>query len=199
MKMALLEASDPEQPIVEAVRQGDRKAFEELMRRHNGWIRGVVYGVLGERDGLDDVVQQVWTAVWRRIAELRDAGRWRPWVYRLSRNAALDAGRDATRRRRRNAALPGEPPTSASTTPDAELVGSEQHREVLNAIQELPVLYREPFVLRHLQGWSYRQIAEVMDMPVDSVETRLVRARRMLRESLKEKLGLGNGTSSETR
>ena len=57
------------------------------------------------------------------------------------------------------------------------------------AIQALPALYREPFVLRHVNVWSYRQIAEMMNMPVDSVETRLVRARRFLRESLKGKVG----------
>ncbi len=61
--------------------------------------------------------------------------------------------------------------------------------EVLKAIQALPALYREPFVLRHLQGWTYKEIAEVMDMRVDSVETRLVRARRFLRETLKDKIG----------
>ena len=59
---------------------------------------------------------------------------------------------------------------------------------MLAAIQSLPALYREPFVLRHLSGWSYAEIAEVMGMPVDSVETRLVRARRLLRASLKDKV-----------
>ena len=52
----------------------------------------------------------------------------------------------------------------------------------------MPVLYREPFVLRHVSGWSYKEIAAVLDLAVDSVETRLVRARRFLRESLKDKV-----------
>ena len=77
---------------------------------------------------------------------------------------------------------------SSDQTPDGTLVSDEQHGEVLNAILALPALYREPFVLRHLNGWTYREIADVMGMPVDSVETRLVRARRLLRESLKDKL-----------
>jgi RNA polymerase sigma-70 factor, ECF subfamily len=51
-------------------------------------------------------------------------------------------------------------------------------------------LYREPFVLRHMNGWNYQQIAEAMEMPVDSIETRLVRARRLLRDALKDKLSL---------
>jgi RNA polymerase sigma-70 factor (ECF subfamily) len=59
---------------------------------------------------------------------------------------------------------------------------------VIEAIKALPALYREPFVLRHVQDWSYRQIAETMGIPVDTVETRLVRARRHLRAALDGKV-----------
>ncbi len=197
MPMARHEPCDAEEPVVEAIRGGDRYAFAEFVRRHNGWVRGAIYGVLGERDRVDDVAQQVWTAVWQRIEELRDARRWRPWLYRLARNAAIDAGRDVSRRRdgmQRLRSESGEPRGSSSPqppsakTPDRELAGREQHEEVLAAIQALPPLYREPFVLRHLNGWTYNRIAELMGMPVDSVETRLVRARRLLRECLRDAL-----------
>lgn len=187
--MAERESFDAELPVIEAVRAGDRFAFGELVRRHDRWIRGVVFGVLGGRDGLDDVVQQAWTLAWQRIGELRDSSRWRPWLYRLARNAAIDAGRDATRRRSRFQALGSE--TSASDAvraSEGNPPGLDQYGEALAAVQGLPALYREPFVLRHLSGWSYAEIADVMGMPVDSVETRLVRARRLLRESLKGKV-----------
>ncbi len=189
MAMALAEEYDPDHPVIEAVRGGDPCAFEELVRRHGRWVRSVVFGVLGRADGVDDVTQHVWSNVWQRIGELRDPARWRPWLYRMARNAALDAGREATRRRGRMQRLVGDYPHRSGSTDSAEaVVCKEQHGAVLNAIQELPALYREPFVLKHVNGWSYREIAEVMDMPVDSVETRLVRARRMLREALKGKL-----------
>ena len=73
-------------------------------------------------------------------------------------------------------------------TPEAEVIGGEREQAMVAAIQALPALYREPFVLRHLTGWNYQQIAELLEMPTDSVETRLVRARRFLRELLKDKL-----------
>lgn len=183
------ESFDDEAPVIEAIQSGDRFAFAELLRRHDGWVRGVVYSVLGNRDGLDDVAQQVWTAAWQRIGELRETKKWRSWLYRLTRNAAIDAGRDATRRRKRSAALMAEVSVPArSKSPEADVVSEERHREVLAAIQALPALYREPFVMRHLNGWSYRDISDAMGMPVDTVETRLVRARRFLRESLKDKV-----------
>lgn len=189
MAMTQLENDDAETPVIQAVQTGDRFAFGELVRRHNGWVRGVVYGVLGDRDGVEDVTQQVWSTAWQQIGKLRDVRRWRPWLYRLARNAAIDAGRASTRRNSRLQALPADVAgDGASGKPDAGVSGAELHGQVLTAIQSLPALYREPFVMRHLNGWSYREIADVMGMPVDSVETRLVRARRFLRESLKDRV-----------
>ena len=180
---------DPEETVVEAIRQGDRFAFSELVGRHGQWVRGVVFGVLGDPDRTDDVTQQVWFLFWQRVGELRDVSRWRPWLYRLARNAALDDGRGVSRRRKNTQNWQNDEsrPVRAAAA-DASLDKDERHAAVLAAIQSLPALYREPFVLRHLNGWSYRQIADVMEMPADSVETRLVRARRLLRESLQEKL-----------
>ena len=121
--------------------------------------------------------------------DLRDAAQWRPWLYRLARNAAVDAGREKTRRRRlteqATEIATRVPPVAA---PVGQLVARERHRAVLQAIQGLPALYREPFVLRHLENWSYQRIADVMGMPTATVETRLVRARQLLREALSGKV-----------
>ncbi|MFQ5590026.1 MAG: RNA polymerase sigma factor [Phycisphaerae bacterium] len=187
--MALAAGYEPDEPVIEAIRRRDENALSELMHRHGRWVRGVIFGVLGDVDRVDDVAQQVWTTVWCRAGELRDGRRWRAWLYRLTHNAALDAGRETGRRRTHAGALrrvrTGEP----GSAPVGQVAGDEQHQYVMSAIQALPPLYREPFVLRHMQGWTYRQIAEVMGVRPSSVETRLVRARRLLREALKDKMG----------
>lgn len=195
MTVALSDECDPEQPVVEAIRGGDRFAFAEFVRRQNRFVRATVTGVLGMSDRVDDVCQQVWAAVWQRADKLKDTARWRPWLYRLARNAAIDAGRDVTRRKSYARQARAEPaavtrPAAAgqSVDPGGALLDGERHETVLRAIRGLPALYREPLVLRHIHDWSYRQIAEVMGLPVDSVETRLVRARRMLRETLKDQI-----------
>jgi len=173
-------------PVVEAAQQGDRHAFAELHHRQDRWVRGVVLGVLGDRDRVDDVSQQIWTSVWQRIGDLRDPGRWRSWLYRMARNAAVDAGRSATRRRETSSTAAIDPDDRA--TPVTVAVTRERDEAVYDAIASLPPLYREPFVLKHVENWSYRRIAEVMELPIDTVETRLVRARRLLREALSTKL-----------
>lgn len=189
MAMALAHEFDREAPVIEAIRGGDRCAFAEFVRRHNDWVRGVIFGVLGRADALDDVAQQVWTAVWQRIGELRSMQSWRSWVYRLARNAAVDAGREVSRQRARLKVVAAEATKNCGASAEAPLINEERQREVLAAIGGLPPLYREPFVLRHMNGWNYQQIAEAMEMPVDSIETRLVRARLLLRDALKDKMG----------
>jgi RNA polymerase sigma-70 factor (ECF subfamily) len=176
---------DSELPFIEAILDGDRCAFEDFVRRQHRWVRGVIFGVLGDTDRVDDVLQVVWANVWNQATTLTDPRRWRTWLYRLARNAAVDAGREITRRRHLTR---GFLEASRVGTLRAGQPDSEQQEMVLQTIRALPALYREPFVLRHLEGWSYRQIAEVLEMPIDTVETRLVRARRHLREALKDRL-----------
>jgi RNA polymerase sigma-70 factor (ECF subfamily) len=182
--MPLADEFDAEEPVIEAIRGGDRYAFQELMQRQGRWVRGVVFGILGRPDLVDDVCQQIWTAVWQRVGELRDVRSWRSWLYRLAHNLAIDAGRDSTRRRTHvRGAAANVSDAVRDATADRAMIGEERQR-VMAAVQGLPAIYREPFVLRHLNDWSYRQIADVMGLPVDSVETRLVRARRLLRDAL---------------
>lgn len=192
MAMALADEYDADLPVVEALQQGDPYALDELMRRHGSWVRGVAYGILGDPSRVDDVCQQAWTAVWEQARRLREPSRWKAWVYRLVHNAAIDAGRDKRRTRRTvqelaESALADRPPWGPSR-PDEVLSGAEQRNAMREAIRSLPAIYREPLVLRHIEGWSYRRIAEVMKLPVDTVETRLVRARRLLREMLRGKM-----------
>ncbi len=176
--------------LVAEARQGDRSAADRLIREHDRWVRSIVYSVTGRVDLVDDVAQQVWTRVWQRLDTLRDPRRLKPWLYNITRNASIDAG---IARKRRPAALslePGLEPAAvrADVNPVGSAIASETHRKLLEAVQSLPALYREPFVLRHLEDWSYAQIGEVLALSVETVETRLVRARRLLRETLKGKV-----------
>lgn len=177
---------DPEAPVIEAIQRGDPHALAELNDRQGRWVRGVVFGVTGRLDEVDDVAQRVWLRVWREARRLKDPARWRPWLYRIARNAATDALRGRRRGRRLLGTLAERARLRPrhQSPPDRGLIEDERHRLVLEAVAALPALYREPFVLKHLEEWSYQEIAEALGLPKDTVETRLVRARRLLRERL---------------
>jgi len=185
---------DPHRLVIQAIQAGDAHAMDEFVRAQGRWVRAVVFGVVGRADDLDDICQRVWIQVWRECRRLDDTSRWRAWLYRIARNASTDALRSGQRRKRLQGA-PGSGsemlegvPAGASSRPDQALLASEQEQVLMEAIASLPELYREPFVLKHVEGWSYAEIGEVLGLPNDTVETRLVRARRLLREKLSGKV-----------
>jgi RNA polymerase sigma-70 factor (ECF subfamily) len=191
MMTAVIDPQMAGQLVINA-RDGDRKAAERLVREHERWIRGVIYGVSGRPDLIDDIAQQVWTQAWQRLDSLRDPNRLRPWLYNIARNAAIDAC-VARKKRSSSASLDAENTAEPSAdersaSPVGRVIADETQRRLMDAVQGLPAIYREPFVLRHLEDWTYARIGEVLGLSLETVETRLVRARRMLRETLKGKV-----------
>lgn len=175
---------------VAEAQQGSRLAADQLIREHEAWVRSAIYAVTGRPDLVDDIAQQVWVRVWERLGTLDDPGRLRAWLYTVARNLALDVSQSVRRQRDVVGRLDGETDYGdrRQRTPDRTAAGAELERTLLQAVQALPALYREPFVLRHLENWSYAEIGEVLGLPAESVETRLVRARRLLREMLEGKV-----------
>ena len=176
--------------VVADARRGDRAAADRLVRENAAWIRSVIFAVTGRADGVDDIAQQVWARAWEQLDTLEDPSRLRSWLYSIARNAALDANEAGRRQRQAQKELSEHAATPRETSPVLRLAADELRTHVLEAIRALPVIYREPFVLRHVEDWSYAEIAAVLGLPIDSVETRLVRARRLLREWLQGKVEL---------
>ncbi len=175
---------------VTAAQQGNRTAADQLVRDHEAWVRSAIYGVTGRPDLVDDIAQQVWARVWERLSTLQRPTRLRAWLYSIARNAAIDLSIAHRRQRDRCVRLDDRTANQAVDQRPARpaAMDAETQQTLLQAVQALPAIYREPFVLRHLEDWSYAQIGEVLELPVDTVETRLVRARRLLRENLAGKV-----------
>ena len=186
MQEVLHGVNDTEPALFEAVGKGDARALGELVVRHDRWVRGVVYSVVKNVDQVDDITQEIWLSVWQRAGLVDDRTKWQSWLSRLAKNVAIDT----VRRRKswlrcverfKSAARAGR---RRSTTPSAHLAAREKHQDILEKIEELPEIYRQVFILRHLEDWSYGRIAEVLSLPVATVETRLVRARKLLRQRI---------------
>lgn len=188
MAIALPQEVDQDQDLLEAIASGDAQALTEFIGRNERWVRGVVYAAISDPNVLDDVMQKIWLSVWQRLTTLEDMRRWRHWLYRMARNAAIDFGRKKQRRRnlfqRVTHEVRGGAGPRGEIQPVRQLAVREEHQRVLDAVHAMPAIYKEPFVLRHLEGWSYKRIAQTLELPVDTVGTRLVRARRLLQETL---------------
>src|SRR5215813_7759112 len=106
--MMAAELEDRDQALIAEAQSGHRSALDLFVRRNERWLRGVIYSTLGHSAGIDDVLQQVWTNVCQQLGTLTNRERWRGWLYRLTRNAAIDFGQSTRRREKRSRPLAEE-------------------------------------------------------------------------------------------
>jgi len=166
------------------VRTEAEAALAELIDRHDRWLRGVVYAVLGSGDEVDDVLQHVWHTVWRKRSDLGDVANARHWLYRVGRRAAIDAWRSRKRRRRLGQSDEFADRADPAPPADAQAHWKEQLARTVRVVNGLPEKYRTVLALRAWGQLSYAEIARVLGLRVATVETRLVRARRLLRDRI---------------
>jgi RNA polymerase sigma-70 factor (ECF subfamily) len=167
---------------IERARRGDAAALGELWRAHRDWVAAVLFVHAPRRDDLEDLLQEVALALVARIGDLASPGAFRAWLRAIALNTARSAGR-RVRARPRLAPLPD---IDALPDPDAErrarsMAAGAAVAAVMDTLAHLPLELREPLVLRCVHGLSQRAIAAALEVPETTVETRLARARRLLR------------------
>lgn len=163
----------------------DESALAEVIAAYGERITAVVAGVLRDRSAVDDVVQATFTKAWFRIASFKGDASLYTWLYRVAVNAA----KDYVKARSRRPLTPLDDTIAARIPADAPptLEGLERRElrlRVRAAVASLPERYRTVLALRELEGLTYQQIAEVLDLSLGTVESRLFRARRRLQAVL---------------
>lgn len=164
-----------------AAESNARKEFEQLFRTHYAALVTFTAGMVGSADAAEDLVQEVFIAVWRRRAELAPAAVSRAYLYKAARHRALNALRHD---RIARAASDSSEPTLAVASAEDDLVQGEVETAVRAAIARLPERARLMFTLSRDEGLTYAEIATVTGVSVKTVETQMGRALRALRESL---------------
>ena len=185
MQLPTIDRSASDDGLLASLSRGDEQTLAELMRRHEASLRGAVFCVLGTCDDLDDVLQHVWSAVWRKRREMPGIRKFRTWLYCIARRAAVDARRQRTRRMRLRRELADRQRHLARPGPGVGQGAEQQYERTLRALGELPEKYRSVLVLKVWHEMSYRDIAETLNLPVKTVETRLLRAHKRLRAKLR--------------
>lgn len=173
--------------LVERATSGNGEAVQQLWQSHRRWVAAIVLAHMPREADLDDLLQDIAATFVRSVQELRTPGALRPWLRTVAINAARAEGRKKTRRRHaletQAANDPGtfnrdETPDLTASTPD----DADEAQWLLNLIAEMPESYREPLVLRCVRGMNYKAISELTGLPETTIETRIARGRRMLRE-----------------
>jgi RNA polymerase sigma-70 factor (ECF subfamily) len=189
------EQEENDATLVDRAAAGDHAAFDTLVRRHTPMMYRVALRITGGSAEAEDVVQEAWLSAWRALPAFRHQSSVSTWLYRVVTNGALAL----LRRRRptvsldevhpgpegRRSALDGA--LVAEATPERQVVRAEQVDAVLRAIARLDVSQRVPLVLRELEGLSYEEVAEVLEVSIPALRARLHRARVALLGQLRER------------
>jgi RNA polymerase sigma-70 factor (ECF subfamily) len=169
--------------------RGRREALDELFRRHRGPAYRVAYRLLGQEADALDAVQNGFVKALRHLGGFRGRSSFKTWLLRIVTNAALDLRRQRDRRKAlaadagRLRGRAAEPPAAAGD-PGRGAEEAEFRQQLARALAGLPAPHRKTFVLHADGGLSYREVADVLGIPVGTVMSRLFYARRRLRESL---------------
>lgn len=163
-----------------AARDGDSAAFQRLVQVHAERAWAVCYRITGNTHDAEDALQDALISAWQHLARFRGEARFGTWLYRIAANAAL-----AVIRRRRDVLvgdLP-EPPRSHASDHVSRLAEADQ---IETALRTLPKSFREALILREYGGLTYVEIAEHQHIPVQTVKSRLNRARKAMRTELSQ-------------
>jgi RNA polymerase sigma-70 factor (ECF subfamily) len=183
----------------ERVNSEDRISFEELFDRYSSMVFSLAYQVLGDREEALDVSQEVFLAIYSKMDSFRGESSLKTWIYSIAVHRASNRFRWWNRLRRRGT-ISLEDHLSRKTdqdhsidlkspvkSPEDELILKEERKQLDEWLRELPIQQRIAVVLRDIEGLSYEEIAESMEISLGTVKSRIARGRELLKRRFEER------------
>lgn len=178
-----------DQDLIELTRSGESSAFDLLVRRYQDRLVHSLEHVLSSREDALDIAQQAFLLAWKKLASYRGESSFYSWLYRIAVNAAashfrrpvVSAGSLDQLHDVRGIELPDR---RVATGPGQSLEQEEEIQRVRQALQQVSEEFRQPLILREIEGFSYEQISEILGIPSGTVRSRIFRARQELMERL---------------
>jgi RNA polymerase sigma-70 factor, ECF subfamily len=181
-----------EKILVAKSKNGDKAAFEELVRKFSKYVYTTAYFMLRDAHEAEDVSQEVFVKVYLSIKGFRGLSSFKTWVRKLTVNTCIDRLRIYSKIKDKKVSL--EKITeeyevvfdSFSQSLEETYFNKETVKDILKIAVSLDESYRIPLILRDLQDYSYREISELTGKPIGTVKTNIHRARKMIKEKLKK-------------
>lgn len=177
-----LDPSDADQQIITSVLAGDRDAFAVLIHRYSDPLYRHAMGMTGSPDVAEDILQQSFIKAFNHLGEVR--GRFDAWLFRIVANGCKDWLKNI---RRTHVSYEEDDQPSTYATPDEDLDRSELRSDLDGALAQLNASLREAFVMKHVEGRSYEEMADLLGTTVGALKMRVHRAREALQALLEEK------------
>jgi len=166
--------------LIAQTRQGDRVAFGELIARHQAQVYHFSRRLLGNAEGAQDITQDVFIKAFLALDTWRPDAAFAAWLLRIARNACLDVLRAQQRYPQVSLEAQTEQLVAHSSSAEQHAIQTQRLEQLEEALSKLSVEHREILILRDIEGFSYQEIAELLDINTGTVRSRLSRGRAAL-------------------
>ena len=186
--------------LLEGLRHGEEAAYEELLSQFQQPVYNLVFRLLNDPSETADVLQEVFLKVFRSVSSFRGQSSLKTWIYRIAVNEAYNQRRWFTRHRKQEVGLEMEEEgnrcyrdtlSDPGPSPFDLAAGSETHALIEQALAELSPTFRTAVILRDIEDFSYEEIADVLQISLGTVKSRILRGREALRRILAGRLEPG--------
>ena len=186
-----------ESELVNELQAGSEAAFDWLVTHYHAPVFNLILGMLGDVSDAADGTQEVFLKAFKGIRHFRGGSSLKTWLYRIAIREALNHRRWFKRHLQKNVSIDAEPEEGHaalqieddSATPFDQLASREIQGAVQEALRQVPDVFRSAVILRDLEGLSYEEVAEVLEVSVGTVKSRILRGRRALKDLLDPLLG----------
>jgi len=169
--------------MVEAVLAGENELYRGLMEKYQGLVVATIARMVGRRPEVEDLSQETFWQAYRSLGRYRGESRFSTWLLRIAVNKSIDFLRRSREEKRRLTGLDQEVNRAQAVEepPEGIVLAKERRERLDNYLQRLAPHYRRVLRRHYLDGYSYREIAREEGVPVKTIESRLYRARKLLR------------------
>jgi RNA polymerase sigma-70 factor (ECF subfamily) len=178
-----MEVKKEDNYLIDRFLSGDEQGFELLVKKYQDQVLNIVYSLVGQSDHIEDIAQEVFIKVYKNLSSFKKKADFATWLYRITVNTAYNYLKKEKRRYASLEILKKETDLFPKVS-RADLSDQEKYRLIIEAISKLPFKYRTVIVLNDIEGFSYKDIAQILGCRLGTVESRLFKARSLLREML---------------
>jgi RNA polymerase sigma-70 factor (ECF subfamily) len=181
-------SSDPDRTVIASVLDGETARYAELVERYERRLLHTMVRAIGDRADAEELTQEAFVRAYFALPSYDPQFAFSTWLFKIAINLSINHRKKQGRDRERLAESVNEPPDGASPSKPASPAGSAESGElaekIRDAIDRLPDEFRDIFVMRHFYELSYREICDATGLPMGTVKSRLIRARRRLGQEL---------------
>ena len=190
--------------LIRRAAQRDERAFEQLMLLHQKAVYNICYRMAGNAEDALDLSQEVFLKLWRTLEQYQFDAAFSTWLYRMTQNAFIDFLRRQKRQQHTSLTVCDDEEDAGkefsvpdpAPLPEERVIFNEKQEAIRTAMNALPPDFREILELRVVRNLPYEQIAQIMELPVGTVKSRLARARIQLKKRLEAGNFFEPGTSN---